>query len=135
MEPKLYIDIPGTGYRPEETIAGKILWTLDQPPEIVRLTLGWWTEGRGTKDSRIEASREWQTQLLAGEEDFALALPPSPYSFSGTLITLKWALELSVRKGRETAIEHIVVSPTGEPVELPRIDESGSKPFSLFSRR
>jgi hypothetical protein len=135
MDPRLFIDLPRSVYLPGETISGKIFWVLERPPEELRLTLGWWTEGRGTKDSRIEKSREWRPSSSAGEEPFELTLPPSPYSFSGTLIALKWALELRAKKEKEAVTEPIVVSPDGEPIELPHIDEGGSKPFSLFGNR
>lgn len=135
MQPNLYIDLPKTSYAPGESVTGKVLWTLDKPPGEIRLTLGWWTEGRGTRDARIEASQEWEAPGAAGEESFSLTLPPSPYSFSGTLITLKWALELSTGKRKENAIEEIIVSPSGEPIDLPHIDEGGKKPFSIFSNR
>lgn len=135
MDTKLYIDLPKSHYAPGETISGTILWTLDKPPESVRLTLGWWTEGRGTRDAKIEASEEWQTTSIAGEEKFSFVLPPSPYSFSGTLITLKWALELSVRKGGQTAVEPVVISPLEEPIQLPHLDEGRTKSFSFVSSR
>lgn len=133
MPSNLYIDLPNTRCAPGETISGKVLWALDKQPGIVRLTFGWWTEGRGTRDSRIETSKEWETDSTAGEETFQFPVPPSPYSFSGTLITLKWALELSTKKGRETTVEEILVSPREELIELPQLDEGGKKPFSFIS--
>lgn len=135
METNLYIDLPKTHFGPGEKISGRILWVLDHPPGVVRLTLGWWTEGRGSRDAAIEASHEWEAAKAAGEENFSFTLPPSPYSFSGTLITLKWALELSTRKGKETVVEPVVVSPAADLIELSHIDEGGKKSFSFLSRR
>lgn len=135
MNTSLYIDLPKSHYAPGETISGRILWALEKPPESLRLTLGWWTEGRGNKDASIEASQEWETTNLAGEEAFTFTLPPSPYSFSGTLITLKWAIELKLRKGKQTAMESILVSPVDHLIELPHLDEGRKKSFSFVSHR
>lgn len=135
MTPKLYIDLSKIRYAPGETISGNILWALEEPPPELRLTLGWWTEGRGTKDFKIEDSREWESVAAAGEEAFTLHLRASPYSFSGTLITLKWAIELNAPSQKATAVEAIVVAPGDTPIDLPHLDESRKKSFSLFRNR
>lgn len=135
MDTSLYIDIPKTHYAPGETVAGTIFWVLEEPPKTVRLTLGWWTEGRGTKDAAVEADREWETSALAGEEKFELPLPPSPYSFSGTLITLQWALELSTEKGKKTAVTPLTVSPGEDPIQLAHLDDGREESLSFRRRR
>lgn len=133
--PELYIDLPKTAYAPGETITGRILWALDHSPKKLELTAGWWTEGRGTKDFRIEATVEWNTDASAGEESFTVQLPLAPYSFSGTLISLQWMLELREHRHEKFVTEPIVVSPSGEPVLLPRIDEGERKSFSILRDR
>lgn len=135
MDTPLYIDLPKIRYAPGETVAGTIFWVLEEPPQTVRLTLGWWTEGRGTRDAAVEATREWKTSALAGEERFELQLSPSPYSFSGPLITLKWALELSTEKGKQTAMTPLVVSPGDEAIELVHLDEGRKQSVSLERHR
>ena len=121
MNNNLYIDLPSKVFAPGSTVDGELLWTLDRPPEEITLTLGWWTEGRGTRDSRIEATHNVRTMETAGKESFSLVLPPSPYSFAGTLIVLKWALEARVRKGKATVVEPVIVSPSGKEVRLTRV--------------
>ena len=108
---------------------------MEQKPEVVRLTLGWWTDGRGSKDAKIEAVKEWQTDEIAGREAFEFQLPGSPYSFSGTLISLTWGLELSVKKGKAKILRELVLSPTGTPPNLPHLDEGKRKSISIFGRR
>jgi len=136
METDLYIDLSKTAYRPGETLRGEILWALDASPKSLHLSLGWWTEGRGTKDAKIEFEREWTTDEVAGREPFEVKLPKTPYSFDGQLISLKWALELRTGKGGHEQLLDLVVAPGDSPVELPLIeDDSPKKPFSFGRRR
>ena len=135
METHLLIDVPKNTFQPTEIICGKILWAVPQPPKEVILTLGWATQGRGTVDEEIESELTWVTSELAGEEPFEFQLPASPYSFSGQLISLRWFLQLSTRKGKHMTDFDIVVSPNGAPVDLPHIHESRKKSFSFFRNR
>lgn len=100
MTDSLFIDIPKDQYAPGSTIRGTILWALERSPQELSLSLGWWTEGRGDKDAKVVEELHWETTQTSGEESFELNLPQSPYSFDGHLISLKWALELSVKKVR-----------------------------------
>ncbi len=132
MEDSLLIDVPRTAYRPGETVRGEILWALEKPPEIVRLTLGWWTEGRGTKDAKIVGEKEWPTTEPAGRESFEFELPGTPYAFNGTLITLKWGLELTLKKGSAETLQEIVLAPGAIPPQLEHLpDERPRKSFSF----
>jgi len=123
METNLYIDLPLTVFLPGDPVSGKILWALDRPPGKIFLSLGWWTEGRGSKDAKVEAELEWETSAVAGEEAFTFTLPDTPYSFSGHLVSLKWGLELTAAKGADKQVQEIVVSPHGVPVELPHLED------------
>lgn len=123
MEQSLYIDLPKYAYLPGEIIRGSILWALDKSPETVRLSFGWWTEGRGSEDSYVVNELEWNTHDTAGNETFEFTVPEAPYSFSGHLITLKWGLELSVKKGRDSSLQDITIGLSEIPVQLPYIDE------------
>jgi hypothetical protein len=132
VEDSLLIDLPKTAYGPGETVRGEVLWALGKEPEVVRLTLGWWTEGRGTKDAKIVAEKEWPATESAGRETFEFALPSSPYGFDGTLITLKWGLELTLKKGSTESLLEIAVGPGGRTPQLENVpDESPRKSFSF----
>ena len=136
MDTELYLDLPARDFEPGEMIRGEVLWALPESPKRLTLSLGWWTEGRGTKDAKIETELEWLTQHLAGKESFELQLPKTPYSFNGHLITLKWALELRTEKGRHEHIVEICVAPNRVPVALNLLeDERPRKSFSLFGNR
>lgn len=135
MDATLYIDLDSTKLEPGQKVSGKILWALDKAPKEICLSMGWITEGRGTQDSKIEAEKIWETNEISGEEDFEFTLPPSPYSFEGTLISLNWAIELSLKKGKSEYRLPLTVSPTDSPAALGQIvDESKRKSFSFFKR-
>lgn len=136
MDTSLYIDLPKTNYRPGELLRGELLWALDEPPEKIELSLGWWTEGRGDKDANIEHMLEWRSMESAGKESFEMKLPESPYSFEGHLISLKWALELRTANGKQSTTLNLLIAPTDEPIALPLIeDESKRKSFSFRRSR
>lgn len=135
METSLYIDLPKLAFLPGETVAGKILWVLDQPPGEILLSLGWWTEGRGSKDAKIVEETTWKTAASAGEEGFSFPIPESPVSFNGQLISLKWGLEISAKRGAgEKQVLEIVVSPWGVPVDLPKVENESSRKSISFVR-
>jgi len=136
MATELFIDIPKTIYQPGETLVGEVLWALENSPGKIQLSLGWWTEGRGNRDAKIEHEREWVTEEMAGNEKFEIVLPTSPYSFEGQLISLKWALELSTSRGKHQATADLVLTPGQAAVELPLVEhESKRKPFSFGRNR
>lgn len=103
---------------PGQVIDGTLGWKRDEPPRKAMLRLFWYTEGRGTQDVGIveEIALPKDRKILSGT--FRFQLPEAPYSFQGKLITLKWAIELVVNKGKEVERLDLVVSPWVEQVAL-----------------
>jgi hypothetical protein len=122
-------------FLPGGLLEGRASWRLDEPPEAVELRLFWHTSGKGTEDVEIVDVRRFGGPGPHGEESFAFTLPLGPYSFSGSLITLAWALELIALPGGETERLDMVVAPT--PVEV-RLTSLGRRPtgqlFTLGKR-
>jgi len=58
-----------------------------------------------------------------GAKDFSFTLPESPYSFSGKLISLIWAIELTCSAGSETLRREITLSPTGQEIVLGSVSQ------------
>ena len=131
MAVPIFIDVEKALYAPGECIRGKVLWALGKDPKRLRLSLGWWTEGKGSRDAEVVAESVWDTDETAGERAFEFRVPEGPYSFSGHLISLQWALELTAEQGPEPEILDLIISPTGVPVELPLLDAGSKKPFSV----
>ena len=103
-------------YLPGEKVRGAAYWTLGRDPESVEVRLFWRTEGKGTTDTEIVASRTFENPARTDRRDFELALPDGPYSFAGKLIAIIWSVEVVAEPESEAGRQDIVVSPTGKPV-------------------
>lgn len=113
----IHVDGGHVAYAPGEEISGRISWEFDARPESVELRLFWYTSGKGDRDSAVIDSVEVENPPPCGEEAFRFQLPESPYSFSGKLISLVWALELVTEP---EAVERLdfILSPTGTELDL-----------------
>jgi hypothetical protein len=116
----LRIEVSGgqQGYKPGETIRGRVTWQVDEPPQSAELRLFWYTSGKGTQDVENVDSVPFQTPQLHDDRTFSVTLPRQPYSFSGKLISLLWALELIVEPGSNVERQELVMSPSGAEVVL-----------------
>jgi hypothetical protein len=116
----LRIDIGG-GQRickPGETITGRVSWQVEAPPQSAELRLFWYTRGKGTQDVETVGSIVFETPQMNDDRTFSVTLPRQPYSFSGKLISLAWALELIVEPGSNVARQEFVMSASGAEVVL-----------------
>jgi hypothetical protein len=108
----------GTGFLPGEELAGEVSWKCDSDPGPVELRLFWHTEGKGTRDVKVIETLSFSVPGRQDRRDFRFRLPDSPYSFSGKLISVIWALELVLLSSGETERLEIVVSPSRTEVAL-----------------
>ena len=115
----LRIDVGGERvFKPGETIRGRVTWQVDEPPQSAELRLFWYTSGNGTQDVGNVDSVVFQTPQANDNRDFSLALPRQPFSFSGKLISLVWAIELIVEPGSNVERQEFLVSASGREVVL-----------------
>ena len=128
----LRIDLDGEGsWRlPGTALTGRVSWDLEATPNDIALRLFWFTSGKGTEDVTIVEEQRLEPDSRSGERAFALRLPAGPYSFSGSLITLSWALELVELPGETSARVDLVVAPT--PVEV-RLTSLGREPAGRWT--
>jgi hypothetical protein len=103
-------------FKPAETVRGTITWRLDSDPRKLELRLFWYTRGKGDQD--VEVVDNLSVDGAIGRQDFSFLLPQRPYSFSGKLISLVWALEFVSEQPEETCRFEFVMSPTGEEILL-----------------
>jgi hypothetical protein len=101
-----------TNFAPHEAVEGTLRWRLGGQAERIDVSLLWYTFGTGTQDVGVVETLTIQAPHSVGSEDFAFALPEGPYSFSGKLISVAWAVEATSSPGHETIRQEIVVSPT-----------------------
>jgi hypothetical protein len=104
---------------PGEAIAGTASWSFDAQPDAVELRLIWYTQGKGTQDVGVVETVPYGPVAREDRREFKLHLPASPYSFSGKLISLLWALELVAQPSGESARFEFVLGPGGKEVVLP----------------
>ena len=107
-----------TSFLPCETVKGTIQWNLDTNPHFLELSLFWYTAGKGTRDVGVANSRKFDEPGAFGQEEFAFDLLDGPYSFSGRLISLIWAIGLTCSPGGESVRREFMLSPTGHEVLL-----------------
>ena len=119
-----------TSFRPGDDVEGTVRWRFDAPPKSLEVRLFWFTEGKGNQDVGIVETLPLAAPAAEEHRAFRFRLPAGPFSFSGKLISLLWAIEAVAEPGDEVGRVDLVVSPTGEEIHLPTLpgDASHSSP-------
>jgi hypothetical protein len=118
-ELQIVLDRTG-GFAPGEELSGRVSWTADREPTDVELRLFWYTSGKGSSDLGIVEALRFDRPQRQDQRAFRFTLPKEPYSFSGKLISLLWALELIVGPNAEAERHDLVMSPTRAEILLTR---------------
>jgi hypothetical protein len=105
-------------FRPAETISGTASWQLTESPEAIEIHLCFYTKGKGTSDVHVVETLRLDSPPASGSEKFNWRLPQSPYSFSGKLISLIWAVEVVALPSTEAASVTFEMSSTGTEINL-----------------
>ena len=115
---ELRLELAGgrTTHRPGEPLSGRVTWRVERQPTAAELRLFWYTSGKGTEDVGVVETLSFAAPRPEDHRDFTLPLPREPYSFSGRLISLIWAIELIVEPGGHVERQEFVLSPTGKEV-------------------
>jgi hypothetical protein len=117
-----------TAFAPGEAIAGAASWSFDAPPDAVELRVIWYTQGKGTQDVGVVETVRYDAPGREDFREFKIRLPESPYSFSGRLVSLLWALELVAQPSGESARFEFVLGPGGKEIVLPEPPPAKSGP-------
>jgi hypothetical protein len=105
-------------FKPGELIEGRASWHLDDEVDAIEVRLFWYTSGKGSQDVGIVRVLGSENPDTSGYRDFSIRLPDAPYSFSGKLITLAWAIELVALPNGETERLDVLVGPRPVEVEI-----------------
>lgn len=108
-------------YAPGEHVEGTVRWGSGGVPDGLVVALLYRTEGKGTQDTSHVEEVDVSTASALGEHGFRFKVPEFPYTFDGTLISLRWFVEASTAD--ETVEEPITVSPWVEILRLQAIKE------------
>ena len=113
------IELDRTVFEPGDTITGRVRWGYDGS-STVRVSLIWHTEGKGTEDTETVAQKYFRTTAKRGSTEavFAFRAPLYPWSFSGTLISLVWAVEASLEPRGDLDRIDVTVAPEGRELRL-----------------
>jgi hypothetical protein len=106
-------------FLPGEVVVGTVSWQLDRPAQTAELRLFWYTQGKGDQDMGVVSTVPFANPGLQDRQPFRVTLPDGPFSFSGKLISLAWALELVVEPSSRASRTEITVSPTRMEILLP----------------
>lgn len=104
--------------QPGETVELSAMWALKKAPRTLEARLFWFTRGKGTEDVEVVATQPVTTPAIAGEHVFRFTLPEGPWSFSGKLISLLWAVELVADD--TSARWEFTLAPGGHEIRLHR---------------
>jgi len=107
-----------TEFRPGETLAGAASWNLDTAPKAVEVRLFWYTEGRGTQDVGLVDKARFEQPLMSERRDFRFTLPEQPYSLSGKLVSVRWAVEVVAEPSGEAQRLEFTLGPNGKEILL-----------------
>jgi hypothetical protein len=115
-----------TCFAPGEIIEVVAEWELDTPAEAIELRLLWNTRHNGddeddavhVEDSSIVEQERVVSPDSSGTRHWTVRLPNGPYSFSGALFSLGWALELVVEPGHDKCRFDITVAPHAKEIVL-----------------
>ena len=111
-----------TAFVPCEAVSGTVSWRFGAPPSKVELRLLWYTEGKGERDLSVVQVVPFEAPGADDRRSFKIELPPGPYSVTGRLVSIRWALEavaeVSEPGGDRSARTEITVAPEGREVRL-----------------
>ena len=111
-------------FAPGEALEGEAAWNFDKDPEQVFLRLFWYTQGKGTEDINVVSEIDFDHPHAQETRPFRMTLPQSPYSFTGRLVSLIWALEMVVKDNDTAITREIVISPFGHEINLEKQKKS-----------
>src|SRR5262245_33662165 len=109
---------------PGGELTGSVDWRCDRTPQKMELRLFWFTRGKGTEDVGVVETVRFEEPQPSEARKFRLRMPQSPYSFSGRLISLIWALELVAEAPKQAKRVEIILGPEGQEVRLDKVPET-----------
>jgi hypothetical protein len=106
-------------FRGGESLTGTLSWTDVLTPTTTELRLYWWTEGKGTMDVGVAARLTLECSNQQGQQPFSFIAPHEPVSCSGSLLSIRWGLELVALPKQERLTEaNVIISYDGEEIPL-----------------
>ncbi|MDD5597684.1 MAG: hypothetical protein PHV82_07050 [Victivallaceae bacterium] len=111
-----------TSYRPGGKIRGEVEWDLSRDVRDITINIFWYTGGVGDQDSEAAVSEKIDMPMQNGRRSFEMELPMAPYSYSGRITSLKWAVEASV-SDEVKDVKEFSITPDNREIVLPEVKE------------
>ena len=108
------------GYRPSELLRGTAAWQLAQAPTTVEVRLCWFIQIQDISEVRRVQTLRYDRPAASERRTFEFQLPDAPYSYSGALALLGWAVELVALPEQEFTQVFFHLGPNGHPIGLHR---------------
>ena len=102
--------------KPRQVLELLASWSLPAVPRSLEARLFWFTRGKGTEDVGLVSTSVLTEPRAQGERRVRFTLPDGPYSFSGRLISLVWAVDLVA--DTTAARWEFVLAPEGSEIVL-----------------
>ena len=115
----LRIETDYDGYYPGTEARVRVMWEFGPEvtlPQRIEIRLAWSTAGKGDRDYVIARRVDFESSTAQGEHEVTIKLPWGPYSFSGKLISLMWAIEVALSPQLVSARKEIVIGPNSQEV-------------------
>ncbi|MGI9590164.1 MAG: hypothetical protein ACR2P8_02255 [Myxococcota bacterium] len=122
---QIHVDGSRGAFAPGETRSDTLQWLADAPPGSVELRLLWYTEGRGDQDVGVARTLRVESPAAVGSAPFEFEAPTGPYSCTGRLLLIRWALEATLERGDDVARVELVLAPGGRAVDLVEAQAGG----------
>jgi hypothetical protein len=113
----LKLDKSTPHYDIDEPLTGELFWNeLTARCDLIELRLLWYTSGKGERDLEVVAKIAVMKPAASGQQRFHFDPPGGPYSFSGTLISVVWAIEAVMIPLSESQIIEFTFAPGGNEI-------------------
>ena len=107
-----------TSFSPGDQLDATVEWQLTETARAVSVRLVWYTRGKGDTDICVVDEDRFENPQSFQRRECTFQLPEAPFSFSGKLVSLVWAVEVVAEPSDESARLDIVIAPEGKEVEL-----------------
>jgi hypothetical protein len=137
-EPAVIIRLDSTcaGYQPGETLSGEYrLQSVDRDElSAIEVSVLWYTEGKGDEDLAVHEF--WRRDVAGGDpidprrpERFSTTLPPSPLSYDGQIVKIRWCVRVRafLTRGKELVGQKVFRLGNVPPVRAERTSKAAAR--------